>query len=101
MNAAKIDLADVLPWKWKCWPIICVWLFAAPWTIACQAPLSMEFSSKDTEVGRHFILQGIFPTQGLNQGFMHYGQILYHLSHQGSYIALNVCVYYKNREPKN
>ena len=58
-------------------------------------------TSKDTEVGRHFILQGIFPTQGLNQGFMHYGQILYHLSHQGSYIALNVCVYYKNREPKN
>ena len=25
-----------------------VWLFAAPWTIACQAPLSMEISVKNT-----------------------------------------------------
>ena len=26
----------------------------------------------------------IFPTQGLNPGLLHYRQILYHLSHQGS-----------------
>ena len=25
----------------------------------------------------HFFLQGIFPTQGLNRGLLHYGQILY------------------------
>ena len=24
-----------------------VWLFAAPWTVACQAPLSMEFSRQE------------------------------------------------------
>ena len=30
----------------------------------------------------HFLLQGIFPTQGLNLGFLHCRQILYHLSHQ-------------------
>ena len=35
-------------------------------------------------VGSHFFLQGIFPTQGLNQGILHRGQILYQLSHQGS-----------------
>ena len=29
-------------------------------------------------------LQGIFPTQGLNQGLLHCRQILYHLSYQGS-----------------
>ena len=32
----------------------------------------------------HFLLQGIFPTQGLNLGLSHCRQILYHLSHQGS-----------------
>ena len=28
--------------KWKL--LNCVWLFVIPWTVACQAPLSMEFS---------------------------------------------------------
>ena len=31
-----------------------------------MTPLSMEFSSKNTEVGSHSLLQGIFPTRGLN-----------------------------------
>jgi len=35
-------------------------------------------------VGCHALLQGIFPTQGLNSGLPHCRQILYHLSHQGS-----------------
>ena len=35
-----------------------------PWTIAHQAPLSMEFSRKNNGVGCHFLLQRIFPTQG-------------------------------------
>ena len=39
---------------------------------------------KSTGVGCHSILQGIFPTQGLNLGLLHCRQILYHLSHQGS-----------------
>ena len=30
------------------------------------------------------LLQGIFPTQGLNPGLLHCRQILYQLSHQGS-----------------
>ena len=41
----------------------CVWLFATPWTVPCQAPLSMEFSREETRVGCHFLLQGIFPTR--------------------------------------
>ena len=40
--------------------------FMTPWTVACQAPLSMEFSSKNTGVGSHSLLQVIFPSQGLN-----------------------------------
>ena len=37
---------------------------------------------KNTGVGCYFLLQGIFPTQGLNLGLLHCRQILYHLSHQ-------------------
>ena len=45
-----------------------------PWT----------FPGKNTEVGCHSLLQGIFPKQRLNPGLLHYRQILYYLSHQGS-----------------
>ena len=38
---------------------------------------------KNTGVGCHSLLQGNFPTQGLNWGLLHCRQILYHLSHQG------------------
>ena len=47
---------------------------------------------QNTEVGSCLLLQGIFPTQGLNPGFPHCRQILYQLSHRGSPIAL--CVLY-------
>ena len=35
-------------------------------------------------MGCHFLLQGIFPTQGSNLAFPHCRQTLYPLSHQGS-----------------
>ena len=38
---------------------------------------------KNTGVGFHALLQGIFPTQGSNPGLLHCWQILYYLSHQG------------------
>ena len=40
--------------------------------------------AKDTGVGCHALLQGIFPIQGLNPGILCGRWILYHLSHQGS-----------------
>ena len=36
-----------------------------PWTLASQAPLSMEFSSKNTGVGCYFFLLEIFLTHGI------------------------------------
>ena len=54
-----------------------VWLFATPWTVACQAPLSMEFPGKNAGVGCQFLLQEIFLTQGLNPCLLHCRQILY------------------------
>ena len=39
-------------------------LFAAPWTVAHQAPLSIGLSRKNTGVGCSFLLWGIFLPQG-------------------------------------
>ena len=39
---------------------------------------------QDTGVGSLSLLQGIFPTQGLNPGLRHCRRILYQLSHEGS-----------------
>ena len=44
-----------------------------------------DFPDKDTGVGCHFLLQGIFPTQGSNPGLLHCRQILYRLSYKGSF----------------
>ena len=58
----------------------------------CSLPGSCiqgTFRSRVLGVGCHFLLQGIFPTQGLNLGLPHYRQTLYCLSHQGSLAHLN------------
>ena len=56
-------------------------LFATLWTVACQALLSMEFFRPGYWGGYCSLLQGIFPTQGLNPRLPHGRQIFYHLSH--------------------
>ena len=42
-----------------------------PWTIARQAPSLWDSSAKNTGVGCHSLLQGIFLTQGSNLGLLH------------------------------
>ena len=59
------------------------WLFATPWIVACTKLLCpWGFQGKSTGVGCHFLLQGIFSTQGSNPGLSHCRQTLYCLSHQ-------------------
>ena len=41
-------------------------LLVTPWTVPCQAPLSVGFPRQEHWIGLHFLLQGIFPTQGSN-----------------------------------
>ena len=54
--------------------------------IDCSPPGSSLWDSpgKNTGVGSHSLLQGIFLNQGSNPGLLHRRQILYQLSHQGS-----------------
>ena len=42
---------------------------------------------QNTGMGSCSLLQGVFPTQGLNPGLLHYRQVLYQLSHQGSPVS--------------
>ena len=65
----------------KCVLISHVRLFVTPWTVAHQAPLSMEFSRQEYWSGQPFPSPGIFMTQGLNLGLLHCRQILYCLSY--------------------
>ena len=64
-----------------------VQLFVTPWAEARWVPLSVGFPRQGHQSGLHFLLQGIFLTQGSNLHFLyllHCSWILYHLSHQGS-----------------
>ena len=63
--------------KWK--SLSHVRLFVTPWTI-----WSMDLSRSEYGVGSLSLLQGIFPIQGSDPGFLHSRQILNQLSHQGS-----------------
>ena len=42
-----------------------VWDSATPWTVACQAPLSMEFSRPDSWTGQPFPSPGDLPDPGM------------------------------------
>ena len=60
--------------------------FAAPRAVAFQAPLFLrqeywDFSGKNTGVGCHFLLQGIFPTQGSKLRLLHWQANSLPLSH--------------------
>ena len=44
----------------------CIQLFVTSRTVAHQAPLPMEFSRQEWKEWQEFLLQGIFPTKGLN-----------------------------------
>ena len=49
-----------------------VQLCATLWTVAHQASVSMRFSGRNTGVGCHAHLRGIFPTQGSSQHLLHF-----------------------------
>ena len=61
---------------------------ATPWTVAHQAALSMGFSRQEHWSGLPLLLQGIFPTQGLNLHFLHRPVDSSPLSHLGKPIFL-------------
>ena len=73
----------------------------------CSPPVSSvhgDSPGKNTGVGCPALLQGIFPTQGLNPGLPRCRRILYHLSHWGSPKILERVAYLFSRgssQPRN
>ena len=57
-------------------------LFATPWTVAHQAPLSMGFSRQEYWSESPSPSPGDLPDQGWNLSIFHFRWILYPLSHQ-------------------
>ena len=56
-------------------------------------PGSMKFSRQEYWSELPFPSPGNFPTQGSNPGLLHCRHFLYHLSHQGSPLAMYICIY--------
>ena len=50
---------------WVCESHSCVWLFVISWTIACQAPLTIEFSRQEYRSGLPFPSPGDLPHPGI------------------------------------
>ena len=67
-------------WKWSCSVVSdSLWPYGVkPTRLLCP----WVFPGKNTEVGCHFLLQGIFPTQGSNSVLPHCGQNLHRLSYE-------------------
>ena len=61
--------------------------FTSPWTVACQAPLSMGFSRQEYWSGLPFPFQGIFLNQGSNPHLLHWQA-------DSLPLILNICVSY-------
>ena len=80
----------------ECCAVLCLVAQSCPTLcdpMDCSPPGSSvhgNFPGKNTGVGGHVVLQGIFPTQGSNQGLQHCRPILYCLSHQGSPFPMNI-----------
>ena len=72
--------------------------FATPWTAAPLAPLSMGFPSG---MGCHFLLQGIFLTQGSNLCPLYWQADSLPLGHQGSPNIIYILIKNENLETDN
>ena len=74
-NTKETEIHLDKQWKWKLLSRV-------------QEPCGLYNASnspgKNTGVDSLSLLQGIFPTQGLNPGLLHCRRILYQLSYQGS-----------------
>ena len=72
------------------WPMLCFITKLYPTLcdpMDCSPPgfsVHEDFPGKNTEVGCHALLQGIFPTQGSDPGLPYCRWFLDHLNHQGS-----------------
>ena len=68
-----------------CLSFSCAQFFETPWTVACQAPLSIEFSRQEYWSGLPFPTPGDLPHPGIEPGALEADSLP--LSHQGSPVS--------------
>ena len=66
---------------------------ATPWTVACKAPLSMEFSKQEYLSRLPFTSPGDLPDLRIEPSFPALAADSFPLSHQGSLRLLRLCVH--------
>ena len=94
-DTITVDIHHYVKWKWnRCY----VRLFATPWTVAYQAPQSMEFSRQESWSGLPFPSSGDLPNPGIEPGSPTLQADTYHLSHQG---RSHVCQTHRMDNTKN
>ena len=88
------------------WVLVCVLSYFSHVTLCdpidfCQPGASFQLNcpGKNTGVGSHALLQGLFPTQGSKPDLPHCRQILYHLSHWRSPRILEWVAYPSSKGP--
>ena len=64
-----------------------------PWTVPARVLCPWDYPGRNTRVGCHFLLQGIFPTQELNLCLLPCRQMIYQLSYKGSPMCVSKDVY--------
>ena len=97
INVVKIFCFSVLPMKVKVKvkSLSCVQLFATPWTVAHQAPLSMGFSKQEYWGGLPLPSPGDLPQPGSNPPLLLLvKQILYHGATEEAPFLSVMCVHY-------
>ena len=106
INWSESDVCLLLPLA--CCAVKCIGAQSRPTLcnpMDCGTPGSSvpgDSPGRNTGVGCHALLQGIFPILGSNPGLWHCRQILYHLSHQGSplpcLVPCNECYSFLHRD---
>ena len=79
---SEVKVAQLRPTL--CDPMDCSLPGSSVHGILQESQWRINLNGKNTGVGSCLLLQGLFPTQGLNPGLPHCRQILYHLRHQGN-----------------
>ena len=75
-------------WMWTVWRSeshsVLSHFFTTPWTVVPRLLCPWDSPGKDTGVGCHALIQGVFLTQESNRGLLHCRRILYQLGYRGS-----------------
>ena len=70
----------------------CVRLFATPWIVACQAPLSMEFPRQEYWSGMSFPTQGDLPDSGIEPASLMYLALASRFFTTSTTCEVHICV---------